>query len=163
MTPAKGSFSTRYDGEIDGFVAASEKLHSKSVSIVHQIIPTEIDVRGTKALAESWCIIDTRIDRDGPEYDMKTYLRFFNQCEKVEGKWKLLTLEPIYVRDIITPVPPAPVLDFGDLSGFRKSYRFTAWMVGQRGLTIHDDLPGEDDPESMREVTDRNRAWIEAP
>lgn len=94
---------------------------------------------------------------------MKTYIRFLNQCGKVQDKWKLLTLESVYIRDLITPVPPAPMLDFGDLSVFRKIYRFTAWMVQQRGLTIHNDLPGEDDPKSMAEVRDRNRAWIEAP
>ena len=161
MGPSEVHF-TRYDGEIDGFVSASEKLYSPTVSILHQIMPAEIDVRGSKALAQSWCIIDTRFDHEGGQLDAKTYVRLFNQCEKVDGAWKLLTLEIIYLRDLITPVYPAKEPDFGDLSGFRKSYRFTAWMVGQRGLTIRNDLAGEDDPTSMEELISRNRAWIDA-
>ena len=159
--PAHCGFN-RYDGEIDGFVSASEKLYSPTVSIMHQIMPTEIDIRGSKALAQSWCIIDTRFELDTGEYDAKTYVRLFNQCEKIDGRWKLLTLEIIYLRDSITPVYPAKEPDYGDLSGYRKSYRFTAWMVGQRGLTIRNDLAGEDDPKSMEELLHRNRAWIEA-
>ena len=159
--PVNGTL-TRYDGEIDGFVSASEKLYSPTVSIMHQIMPAEVDVRGSKALAQSWCIIDTRFDHDEGQLDAKTYVQLFNQCEKVDGRWKLLTLEIIYLRDLITPVYPAKEPDFGDLSGFRKSYRFTAWMVGQRGLTIRNDLAGEDDPKSMEELLNRNRAWIEA-
>jgi hypothetical protein len=151
----------RYDGDIDGFVSASKKLYSPTVSIMHQIMPTDIDVRGSKALAQSWCIIDTRFERSGSEYDAKTYVRLFNQCEKVDGRWKLLTLEAIYLRDSITPVYPAKEPDYGDLSGFRKSYRFTAWMVAQRGLTIRNDLAGEDDPKSMEDLLNRNHAWIE--
>ena len=152
----------RYDGEIDGFVAASEKLYSPTVSIMHQIMPTEIDVRGTKALSLSWCIIDTRFEHNGGECDAKTYVQLINQCEKVDGAWKLLTLEIIYLRDLITPVYPAKEPDFGDLSGFRKSYRFTAWMIAQRGLTVRNDLAGQDDPKSMEEMLNRNREWIEA-
>lgn len=74
----------------------------------------------------------------------------------------MLTLELIYMRDSITPVYPAKEPKYGDLSHFRKSYRFTAWMVAQRGLIIKNDLPGEDDPESMKELLTRNQAWIEA-
>ena len=125
-------------------------------------MPAEIDVRGSKALAQSWCIIDTRFDYKEGELDAKTYVRLFNQCEKVDGRWKLLTLEIIYLRDLITPVYPAKEPDFGDLSGLRKSYRFTAWMVAQRGLTIRNDLAGQDDPKSMEDLVNRNQAWIEA-
>ena len=153
----------RYDGEIDGFVSASERLYDPEVAIMHQIMPAEIDVKGSYALAQSWCVIDTRqLGREGHEYDMKTWIRLFNRCEKVEGSWKLLTLELIYLRDLITPVYPAPPIDFGDLSGFRKSYRFTAWSVAQRGLTIRNDLAGDDDPASMEEMINKNKAWIEA-
>ena len=89
--------------------------------------------------------------------------RLFSQCEKVDGRWKMLTLEIIYMRDLITSVYPAKEPDFGDLSKYRKSYRFTAWMVGLRGLKISNDLAGEDDPRTVEEMLTRNHAWIEAP
>lgn len=156
----------RYDGDIDGFVAASKKLHSSTVSIIHQLIPGQIQVRGLKALVDSWCIIQTRnIDSENHlEYDMTTWLRIFSQCEKINnsGEWKILTLEPIYMRDLIMPVPPLPMPDFGDeLRHFRRSYRFTAWSVSRRGLHVRYDLPGDDVPESVMEVCKRNQAWFD--
>ena len=50
----------RYDGEIDGFVSASERLHDPNVAIMHQMMPAEIEIKGSYALAQSWCVIDTR-------------------------------------------------------------------------------------------------------
>lgn len=157
----------RYDGDIDGFVAASETMYSPTVALIHQLIPGQIQVRGSKALADSWCIIQTRHANhaEDPEFDLITWLRIFSRCEKVKdsGEWKMLTLEPIYMRDLITPVPPGPMPDFGDnLSRFRKSYRFTGWCVSKRGLKVRDDMPGDDVLESVTEVCERNQAWFDA-
>lgn len=156
----------RYDGDIDGFVAASKNLHSSAVAIIHQLIPGQIQIRGSKALVDSWCIIETRNTNpeEHLEYDMTTWLRIFSQCEKMNDtrEWKMLTLEPIYMRDLIMPVPPLPMPDFGpELSSFRKSYRFTAWSVSRRGLHVRDNLPGADVPESVMEVCNRNQAWFD--
>ena len=153
----------RYKGEIDDFVSMSEKQASKEVSIMHLIQPSDIDVRGSKALAESAGVIMSRFTHDGHEYDFTIWNRFISQVEKFEGKWKLLSLEVIYIRDLIVPVPGSPELDFSDVKGWpRKSYRFTAWHLMQRGLKVRDDLPGEDDDRTVNEIMDRNHAWIDA-
>ena len=144
-------------------MAHSQKLASKSVSIVHLINPADIDIRGSKALAESVGVIMSRFDVNGNDYEFTIWCRFVNQVEKFEGNWKLLTLEVIYQRDLIVPVPDSPPLDFSNIKDWpRKSYRFTTWHLRHRGLDVRDDLPGEDEEKSVDEVMDRNRAWINA-
>ena len=128
---------------------------------MHLINPSDIDVRGSKALAESAGVIMSRFNHDGHEYDFTIWCRFVSQVEKVEGKWKLLSLEVIYIRDLILPVPGSPELDFSTVKDWpRKSYRFTAWHLMQRGIKVRDDLPGEDDDHTVHEVMDSNYAWI---
>ena len=130
---------------------------------MHLINPSDIEVRGTKALAESAGLIMSRFEHQGYEYDFTIWCRFVNQMEKVEGTWKLLTLEMIYMRDVIVPVPGSPELDFSGVKDWpRRSYRFTAWHLMGRGLKVREDLPGLDDDRSVTELMDRNYAWINA-
>ncbi len=108
-------------------------------------------------------MITARFGHRGHDYDLTNWVRFVSQAEKVESKWKLLTLEVIYIRDGIAPVGNAPTPEFWQLNGWpRKSYRFLAWHLGARGVKVREDLPGTDDEESVNEVMDRNRGWINA-
>ena len=152
--------SSRHDGDIDGFVAGSKELHSLSAMIIHNVVPADITINATKAVADSWCLIQSRHLGEEHEYEMKTPARLLYRVELVEGQWKLLSLRPIYMYDLITAVPPAPPPSFGDLSHFRRSYRFTAFMVQCRGRTISHDLPGMDDAKSVAEVEERHHKWL---
>ena len=96
------------------------------------------------------------------EYDMQQVLRLFYRCEKIESQWKLCSLEPIYIRDLLSPVPPAPPLEFGGLENFRKSYRFAGWMLDKRGMAIANDLPGEDDAETVKDIHTRHEEWLKS-
>lgn len=154
----------RYKGEIDDFVARSAGLVSGKVSISHLITTTIFEIRGSKALTESGCVITSRFDHDGHEYDMTSWVRLVSRLCKVEGQWKMLTLEVIYVRDLIVPVPGSPELDWDGIKSWsRKSYRFAAWHLRQRGLVVREDLPGEDDKDSVKELMDAGLAWLSEP
>ncbi|KAL2783000.1 hypothetical protein BJX66DRAFT_345343 [Aspergillus keveii] len=135
-----------HDGDIDGFVSGSKKLHTSSGAVIHQVVPAEFEIKGWKAVADCWCFITARLEMNQHDYELKTSLRLLYRCEKVKGEWKLISLEPIYIHDLLAPVPPAPSLELPCLEGLRKSYKFTAWMVQQRGITVANDLPGEDVP-----------------
>ena len=123
-------------------------------------MPADIDVRGFKAFADGWCIIQARVDVGEYEYELKTCIRLLYRCEKVQGEWKIVTLEPIYLHDLLTPLASAPNLLLDDLKRFRKSYRFTAWVMEQRGIPISNKLPGEDDAKSVEEIYERHQAWL---
>ena len=151
--------NVRFHGDIDGFIEGSKKLHTRSGDIIHKVLPADVEIHGSRAVVDCWCFIEARLTLNDVEVELNTSLRLLYRCEKVESEWKLLTLEPIYIRDRIDSVPPATAVTFPDLSKFRKSYRFTAWMVGQRGISISHDLPGEDVPESVAEIYERHQKW----
>lgn len=150
----------RYDGDIDGFVAGSKSLHTTSGSIIHQIVPADVEVNDLKAVADCWCFISARLPIEKDECELRTSLRLLYRCEKFRGEWKLLSLEPIYIHDTVSAVSPGARLDIPDLSHFRKSYRHTAWLVQQRGVDIADDLPGEDDAASVQDIRKGHQDWL---
>lgn len=124
-----------------------------------------------KALAESTGRIYARFTHDGVDLLLTSWVRFFTRLDNVESQglkvWKMLSLEVIYMFDSLAPIFPQPpevplALDFSIVEGARKSYKCVAWHVAQIGVVVRDDLPGDDDPKSVREVENRNYAWITA-
>ena len=154
---------SRYTGDIDGFISHSQRLADPNVIIVHIISPADIEIRGDFAFAESVGHITSRFLVDGHNYDMISYCKFLSRLENIDRKWKMLSLEVIYIKDAVTPVGDSPALDFSSLQGWtRPSYQFIAWHVRTRGLPVREDLPGEDDQESVRRVYKENHAWIQS-
>ncbi|KIV79375.1 hypothetical protein PV11_06938 [Exophiala sideris] len=159
-------YITWYEGDIDGSINGTRQVVKPTVNTVHAINPTEIDIRGSKALAESFCSMTSRFEHQGYEFDKVLQVRLISQLEKVHGEWKLMTLECIYIRDRIIPAAHLPrdavVPSFDGVEKFRKSYRYATWLLGTIGLTVSDRLPAEDDHESVKEVLVRNRAWLDS-
>ena len=147
-------------------MSGSQKLSNDEVSIIHDITPIIIEF-GTenKALSESTGRIYARFSHEGVDLVLTSWVRFFTRLEKVRSgdgnEWKMLSLEVIYMFDTLVPSIPAPLaLDFSIVEIARRSYKCIAWHVAQFGVVVRDDLPGEDDPQSVREVENRNYAWI---
>lgn len=153
----------RYTGGIDGLVAASSKLATPDISIIHIITPVDIEIRGKFAVAESLAQLSCRFLHDGHKLDLYSYCRLLTRLEKAEGKWYILRTDVIYIRDAIFPVGNSPMPDFSDIEGFgwkRPSYQFVYWHVNRRGLKLADDLPGEDDPGTVEKLYEENRLWL---
>lgn len=113
----------------------------------------------------------SRFEDKGSEYDKTSYCRLITRLSKIdtpEGlQWKLLTMEPIYIRDNIVPACPQPDEanpSFDSIKNFnRKGYRYLAWRLFNSGLGVQDDLSEEDDRASVRELLERNKQWITEP
>lgn len=134
-------------------------------SSTHTICPVEIhfDDKRVKALAESTGSINSRFRMDGHEYDCASYARFISRLERVNGEWKMLTLEAIYDKDTITPALPmvsAPAKF--DMEGHRDSYRCIGWLLAGKGFQVNRDLPGTDRPESVTKFMDESFTWLKA-
>lgn len=139
---------------------------------MHNLSPAEIDIRGPKAVAESFCDIPSRFEHEGFEYDKVTTCRLISRLEKINpttpGKnpWKMTTLEPIYIRDCFVPATPIPSNEsptFEGLEQFPKSYRHGAWLLDSLGIEVQYDLPSEDDRGAVKKIFDRNQEWLGAP
>ena len=151
----------RYKGEIDSFVAHSVKMSNRDVIITHNINQAIIDVKASKAYAESGCLIMSRFPHDGHDYRFNGWCHLVSRLEKVDGTWKVLTMEVIYLRDIIVPVHPAPDPDYSVIKDWpRKSYKFATWHLMMRGLEVRKDLPGWENEQSVKKVRHRNLTWL---
>jgi hypothetical protein len=95
--------------------------------------------------------IDSRFMLHGIEVDLVVYTRLLYRTERREGRWHIARLDCIYERDTLTPTMPASqiVLDALALAKLRPSYRMGAYVFGQRGYTVNQQLPGDDRPEQV--------------
>ena len=127
---------------------------------VHTICPVEVHLHGKKALSESTGSISIRFQHDGTHFDCVSYTRFISRLEFVGDEWRLLTLEAIYDRDLITPVIPQRTAEFHFPKNARKSYRCISWVLSQNGFSIKQVLPGIDDPTSCAQLMEASFKWL---
>jgi hypothetical protein len=156
--------SLRFTGDIDGFVAGSEKMSRSGTEALHTICPIEVHISGTKAISESTGSITVRFTQGGMDYDCTSLCRFVSRLELVDGVWRMLTLEAIYVRDYILPAfPGKAIMDvpMDVLKGKRASYKYLGWLLAQKGFEVAVDLPGTDDADSIKRVMDASTAWLD--
>ncbi|KAJ5756889.1 uncharacterized protein N7511_007071 [Penicillium nucicola] len=151
---------TWFQGNVDGFVNGSRNMTTGGTGTVHTICPIEVHLNADKALTESTGSISIRFDYQGQQYDCLSFTRFISRLQKVDGQWKLLTLEAIYDRDSITSVLPSAHVDFGISPGSRASYKCIGWLLSQKGFKIKQDLPGVDDPSSCVKLMDGSFRWL---
>ena len=83
--------------------------------ILHNVVPADFTVNGSKAVAGCWCLIQSRHLGAKHEYDMKTSPRLLYRAKLVKARWKLLLLKPIYMYDLLTAVPPSSTSYVGRL------------------------------------------------
>ncbi|UNI22994.1 hypothetical protein JDV02_008836 [Purpureocillium takamizusanense] len=152
---------TWFNGNIDGFVAGSQKMAAQGTHSCHTICPIEIHVNGDKAVSESTGSIMARFRHHGVDYDCTSYARFVSRLERVDGEWKMLTLEALYERDTIRPAFPGTSTEAFDVGGGRASYKGLGWLLSQNGFSVDQDLPGADMPESVDVLMDSHRQWLQ--
>ena len=163
LDDSRADMWSRYTGEVDGFISGSEKMASNKVKMLHVLTPANIDIRENFALAESVGQITCRFDHQSHEYDVTSWFRSISRMEKAHGSWKMLSFQPIYIRDDIKPVGSAPQLDFEQVKEWpRKSYRYIAWHIMQSGGQPRQDLYGEDDEKSVETVRSQSQQWLDS-
>lgn len=131
---------------------------------VHRIAVPTVHVRGNRAWAEVPVTIEFRIIVDGIETDLISYCRNqYRATRELDGLWRISGLTSIYERDTLTAVLPATIVPVSasELDGFRPSYRYLAWYQAKLGLTLRDDLLGDDRPDDVARQYDAERVWLQ--
>ena len=152
-------------------------MHKGKVNIIHSSFdPVDIRVCGDRAISEAFCLVTSSLTLGTIDYELASHMRLFTRLQKVFSEWRLLSLESSYVRDrLVTAFPAFPGSDPSDDSSpgssplvitnevlaYPKSYRSLALVMLKRGLKPRPNLPHEDSPESVRRISDRNRAFLD--
>ena len=121
-----------------------------------------IKVSGDRALCEAYGSINTRPQFNGAEYDASSLATFLFKLVRVEGEWKIVSLECVYDKDNFVSVvgggtPPQPL----DIKFPRESYRCLGFILNLLGgYDIDLNLPGYDRPEEAAKFLQLSREWV---
>ena len=135
-------------GHLRGIHRGQRQGYAKGVRIYHFLGGSSIDIKGTRAIAQTKMSISQRAPLEGVECDVLCIGRFYDLLEKRKGKWGLVWRRLTYEKDQIVPVDPAkaPKLDPELLARFPVGYRHLAYLQTKVGYKVKDDMPGVDGP-----------------
>ena len=152
----------RFKGNIDGFMNVTQMTTPPGLKVLHPTDLADIEIRASKALAVSTDRTIARFNHKGSEYELTTWCRTVSRITKVDDAgWKICSWETVYNRDQVVPVDPhVTVVELENVDKFRRSYRHFAWFVSLKGVKMPDNLPGDDEPNSVVEVFKKSQAWL---
>jgi len=136
--------ATWFQGPAADFIAVSRKGFENGVRILHFLGGTSVDVRGTRAIAQTKMTITQRAPVHGVEADVVCTGRFYDFFEQREHDWKIVRRQPVYESDRLDPVDPAAsiALDPELLASFPVGYRHLAYLQTAAGFDVKPGLPG---------------------
>jgi len=70
-------------------------------------------------------------------------------------------MDAIYERDTLAPAIPGEQirLDASSMRILRPSYHLAAYIFGERGYSVNQELPGDDQPESVASLYREGFQW----
>ena len=169
--------ATWFQGPAAKFIEVSRAGFERGVSILHFLGGSSVDLKGTRAIAQTKMTINQRAMVDGLEVDVVCTGRFYDFLEKratgperpsveglrptgVEG-WAIVRRQPIYEKDRLDPVEPSRrvMLDVTLLSQFPEGYRHLAYLQTKNGFTVKSNLPGLRG-HAVETLYAEGRAWL---
>ena len=136
--------ATWFQGPAEKFIDVSRSGFDKGVSILHFLGGTAVDLKDTRAIAQTKMTINQRAAVDGVTVDVVCTGRFYDFFEKRANGWRIVRRQPIYEKDRMDVVDPGGSLklDADLLARFPEGYRHLAYLQSRIGFSIKPDMPG---------------------
>jgi len=139
--------ATWFQGTYEEFIKMNEEGYAKGVRILHFLGGSSVDVKRTRAIAQTKMTISQRSTVEGVLCDVVCTGRFYDFFEKRKGKWGLVLRQPIYEKDRLDPIDALPPkLDPALLAKFPEGYRHLAYLQAKIGYPVKPNMPGLDGP-----------------
>ena len=144
------------------FTAASERNTRSSTLSFHQMAPSVVTVRGDRAITDTGCAVHGSRLLGDIEVIVVSHTRLRYRALRTEGEWLLAGLRVAYLCDYLVPRDPGrpPLLDQSALTKFRPAYKYLSYILSQSGHAPRTDLPGADQPESLKQLQAAELAWL---
>ena len=154
--------ATWFQGPAEKFIEVSRAAFERGVVILHFLGGSSVEVRASRAIAQTKMTINQRAKVQGVEVDAVCAGRFYDFFEKRSGRWAIVRRQPIYERDRMDPVDPTAKLELDAqlLAGFPEGYRHLAYAQSTLGFTIKRDLPLLTGP-VVEKLYRHGRAWLD--
>jgi hypothetical protein len=135
--------ATWFQGPASEFIKVSKAGFEKGVSILHFLGGSSVDLKGSRAVAQTKMTISQRGQCEGQLVDVVCTGRFYDFFEKRAGRWAIVRRQPIYEKDRMDPVDPAVRirLDPDLLGSLPEGYRHLGYLQTRLGFRIKRDLP----------------------
>ena len=124
-----------------------------------------IRVNKNRAFSRCHANLYIRVKLGGYEFDLQSWIRFFDLLEKRNNIWRIFKRTAVYEKDRIEPVDPRglPESFFAemDLSSFPESAKFLCYMIQRNGGSPSTDIISvySEEEKALRE---QSEAWIRA-
>jgi len=154
--------ATWFQGPAAEFIKVSKAGFDKGVSILHFLGGSSVDLKGSRAVAQTKMTISQRGDVDQEAVDVVCTGRFFDFFEQRKQKWGIVRRQPIYEKDRMDPLDPSAKLKLDpDLLGsFPEGYRHLAYLQTRLGFKIKQDLPQLKGP-AVERLYRHGKAWLD--
>jgi hypothetical protein len=154
--------ATWFQGPAARFIEVSRAGFERGVNILHFLGGTTVDVRGTRAIAQTRMTINQRADVEGVTVDVVCMGRFYDFFEQRGDRWAIVRRQPIYEKDRLDPVDPAARLELDPalLASFPEGYRHLAYLQSRIGFKIKTDMPGLKGP-VVAALYARGAQWLQ--
>ncbi|WP_137128257.1 nuclear transport factor 2 family protein [Roseomonas sp. HF4] len=153
--------ATWFQGPATEFIKVSQVGFEKGVRILHFLGGISVDLAGPRAIVQTKMTIAQRAEAEGVLVDVVCTGRFYDFCEKRDGRWGVVLRQPIYEKDRMDPVDPAAqvTLDPALLAQFPEGYRHLAYIQTRIGYQVKRDMPGLTGPE-VTALYESGRRWL---
>jgi SnoaL-like domain len=134
--------TTWFEGSADEFIERSAKGFGRSAKAQHLVGASVIDLRDSRAIAETRITLLLRAALGQTQVDVTCYGRFYDFLKSNGSKWRICKRVPIYDKDRVDPVNPADQLDIDHevLSRFAEGYRHLAYVQSRAGANVTEGL-----------------------
>ena len=123
-------WATWFQGSYEDFIRVSQEGYERGVRIMHMLGGMTIDIKGTRAIAQTKMTIAQSAEVEGVSCDVVCSGRFYDFLDKRRGQWGLVLRRLAYEKDRLDPVEPGarPFLDRELLAQFPEGYRHLAYL-----------------------------------
>lgn len=164
--PGGAISSLWFDGPFETFVDASEKMSAKTGPTKHDMGIPLIDLKGPRAVAETDVTILVRTNLMDNEFDLTSYVRFYDLLEKREGAWRLCRRTVIYEKDRLDPARPfqkePDPSPFADPPDVHPAYRFLGGGMMARGFELMPNIVTDNSKEAAL-LYEEGEKWLSGP
>ena len=153
--------ATWFQGPAAEFIKVSKAGFEKGVSILHFLGGSSVDLKGSRAIAQTKMTISQRGSLDSEIVDVVCTGRFYDFFEK-RGHWAIVRRQPIYEKDRMDPLDPSVriKLDPDLLGSIPEGYRHLGYLQSKLGFKVKRDLPQLQGPQ-VEKLYRHGRAWLD--
>ena len=154
--------ATWFQGPAEEFIKVSRAGFDKGVSILHFLGGSSVDLKDSRAIAQTKMTISQRGSCEGETVDVVCTGRFYDFFEKRAGRWGIVRRQPIYEKDRMDPLDPSVriKLDPDLLGSIPEGYRHLGYLQSRLGFKVKRDLPQLQGAE-VEKLYRHGSAWLD--